>query len=93
MRDMKKLYDKHLKKHVEKVKHHVHRMTSKVKKKHIRVSIAVALVVFGSVVSMMIVYRGYNFPINWFSIVVVSVILAAVLGTIEYLYITRVKGY
>ena len=86
---MKKIYHKHIKKHVDKARGKL----SKIKKKHIRVSIAVALVIFGSVVSMMIVYRGYNFPINWFSIVIVSLILAIVLGTIEYLYITRVKGY
>ena len=86
---MKKLYEKHVKKHVDRVKHHL----SKIKKRHIRVSIAVMLVVFGSIVSMLIVYRGYNFPINWFSIIVVSIILSIVLGTIEFLYITRVLGY
>lgn len=90
---MKKAYEKHVKKHVDTVKKHVKKHLSKVQKKHIRVSIAVVLVIFGSVMSMMIVYRGYNFPINWVSIMLVSIILAIVLGTIEYLYITRVKGY
>ena len=90
---MKKLYNKHVKKHVEKIKKHVKKHMSKIQKKHIRVSIAVALVIFGSIISMLIVYRGYDFPINWFSIVIVSTILAGVLGTIEYLYITRVLGY
>ncbi|MFP4112574.1 MAG: hypothetical protein ACLFPQ_05790 [Candidatus Woesearchaeota archaeon] len=105
---MKKLYDKHLKKHVDKVRHHVKKHLSKVEKKHIRTSIAVALVLFGSIVTMLIVYSQNPLTVvvdgtpidvelttgtKIFSIISVSVFLAAILGTIEYLYITRVKGY
>ena len=73
--------------------HRVKRNLSSVKKRHIRTSIAIVGVIFLTVVTMMIVYRGHNFPINWFSIIVVSTILALILGAIEYLYIVRVKGY
>ena len=73
--------------------HRVRRNLSSVKKRHIRTSIAIVGVIFLTVVTMMIVYRGHNFPINWFSIIVVSTILALILGAIEYLYIVRVKGY
>lgn len=73
--------------------HKIKRSLSSVKKRHIRTSIAIAGVIFLSVITMLIVYRGHNFEINWLSIILVSVILALVLGTIEYLYIVRVKGY
>ncbi|MFP4189431.1 MAG: hypothetical protein ACLFSL_00165 [Candidatus Woesearchaeota archaeon] len=76
-----------------KIHHRVRRHLSKVKKRHIRTSIAIIGVIFFSVVTMMIVYRGHNFPINWFSIIVVSTLLALILGAVEYLYIVRIKGY
>jgi hypothetical protein len=75
------------------MKAHVSKKLSEVKKRHIRTSIAIIGVVFLVTVTMLIVYRGYNFEINWFSIFVVSAILAFVLGGIEYMYIVRVKGY
>ncbi len=77
----------------ERIHHKVKRNLSSVKKRHIRTSIAITGVIFLSVVTMLIVYRGHNFPINWFSIIVVSVLLALILGAVEYLYIVRVKGY
>ncbi len=66
---------------------------NRIKKRHIRTSIAVVGVIFISAITMMVVYRGHSFPINWFSIVVVSTLLAVILGAVEYLYIVRVKGY
>ena len=76
-----------------KLHHKIVRNLSRIKKRHIRTSIAICGSIFLSVVTMLIVYRGYNFEINWLSIVLVSLILAIVLGTVEYLYIVRVKGY
>ena len=73
--------------------HKIKRSLSQIKKRHIRTSIAITGVIFLSVITMLIVYRGHSFEVNWLSIVLVSVILALVLGTIEYLYIVRVKGY
>ncbi len=73
--------------------HKIVRNLSNIKKRHIRTSIAISGVIFLSIVTMLVVYRGHNFEINWLSIVLVSVILAVVLGTVEYLYIVRVKGY
>jgi Mg2+ and Co2+ transporter CorA len=73
--------------------HRIKEKLSNIKKRHIRTSIAIVGVIFLSVLTMLIVYRGYNFEINWFSIVIVSLILGFVLGAIEYLYIVRVKGY
>ncbi len=77
----------------KKLHHKIRSSLSKVKKRHIRTSIAIVGVIFLSVFTMLLVYRGYNFEVNWFSIVIVSSILALVLGAIEYLYIVRVKGY
>ncbi len=77
----------------ERLHHKVKKSLSSVKKRHIRTSIAIVGVIFLTVVTMMIVYRGHNFPINWFSIIVVSTLLALILGAVEYLYIVRVKGY
>ena len=80
----------------KKARHIVHRVRDKlsqVKKRHIRTSIAIIGVIFFSAITMMVVYRGYNFEINWFSIIIVSLFLAFILGAVEYMYIVRVKGY
>lgn len=90
---MKKFYHKHVKPRAQKVHAHIKRNLSKVKKRHIRTSITIAGVVWLVALTMLVIYEGYNFPINWFSIVIVSAILAFFLGGIEYLYIIRVKGY
>lgn len=77
----------------KKLRHRIKEKLSSIKKRHVRTSIAIVGVIFLSVITMLIVYRGYNFEINWFSIVIVSLILGFILGAIEYLYIVRVKGY
>ncbi|MFW6230902.1 MAG: hypothetical protein ACOC32_02665 [Nanoarchaeota archaeon] len=77
----------------KKLRHRIKENLTAIKKRHIRTSIAIVGVIFLSVVTMLIVYRGYNFEINWLSIILVSAILGLVLGAIEYMYIVRVKGY
>jgi hypothetical protein len=91
------------------LKHHIQKHMSKIEKKHIRVSIAVLVVIFTTIVVMLIYFSqgpftmitqtGETITFNLttqtkvFAIGTVAIVLAALMGTLEYLYITRVKGY